>query len=123
MILVDTSSWIHLLRPSGDPLIRARVEAALTSGEACWCPLVRLELWNGARGGHEQGVLRHFAEVMPELPIDGTVWDLSEELARTARSRGITVPATDIVISACARRHGAGIESADDDFALLASVT
>lgn len=123
MILVDTSSWIHLLRPTGDPVVRVRVEAALTSGAACWCPLVQLELWNGARGGHEQGVSRHFAEVLPELPIDEAVWRLSHELARGARSRGVTVPATDIVIAACARRHDADIESADEDFALLASVT
>ena len=122
MILVDTSSWIHLLRPTGDRIVRTRVEEALTSGEACWCPLVRLELWNGARGDHEQAVLRHFAQVLPDLPIDDAVWDLSEELARTARSRGVTVPATDIVISACARRHDADIESADEDFALLAAV-
>ena len=123
MILVDTSSWIHLLRPTGDPIVRARVEAALTSGEACWCPLVQLELWNGARGGRERDVLRHFAEVLPELPIDEAVWRLSQELARGARSRGVTVPATDIVIAACARRHDADMESADEDFARLRSVT
>lgn len=33
MILVDTSSWIHMLHPSGDPSARARIEAALISGQ------------------------------------------------------------------------------------------
>ena len=37
-----------MLRPGGDPTVRARVEAALTTGQARWCPLVQLELWNGA---------------------------------------------------------------------------
>ena len=123
MILIDTSSWIHLLRPDGDPEIRNRVEAALRSGDACWCPIMQLELWNGARGGHEQQVLRRFAEVLPVLPMDEDVWSVAYDLARRARSRGVTVPATDVAIAACARRHGARLESADRDFELLAGVT
>lgn len=122
MILVDTSAWIHLLRPNGDPAVRERVEAALASGDACWCPLVQLELWNGARGQREQRVLHEFARVLPQLPMDETVWNEAYDLARRARSSGITVPATDVVILACARRHGASIETADSDFELLASV-
>ena len=50
MILVDSSSWIHFLRPDGDAVVRARVSQALREGEACWCDMVRLELWNGAGG-------------------------------------------------------------------------
>ena len=64
-----------------------------------------------------------FAEALPNLPIDEQTWEASYELARQARARGVTVPATDVVIAACAIRHGAAIESADSDFALLASVT
>ena len=123
MILIDTSSWVHLLRPDGGPEIRSRVEAALRSGDACWCPIVQLELWNGARGGREQQVLRRFAEVLPALPMDEDVWSVAYDLARRARSRGVTVPATDVAIAACARRHDARLESADRDFELLAGVT
>ena len=49
MRLVDTSSWIEQLRRGGDAAVRERVEALLMAGEAAWCPIVRLELWNGAR--------------------------------------------------------------------------
>lgn len=88
-------------------------------GEACWCPIVQLELWNGARGGSEQGVLRRFAAVLPDLPMDATVWSAAYNLARRARAGGVTVPAADVVIAACAHRHGAALESADKDFELL----
>lgn len=108
-----------MLRPKGDPAVRNRVEAALTSGQACWCPLVQLELWNGARGQQERKVLRAFARVLPELPIDDGVWQASYDLSQRARSRGVTVPATDVVIAACARHHGVVLESADTDFELL----
>lgn len=122
MLLVDTSSWIHFLRPDGDPRVHARVEAALESGEACLCPIVQLELWNGARGAHERHVLREFARVVPELAIDGEVWRKAYELATQARARGVTAPATDVLIAACALHHGADLESADSDFDHLAAV-
>ena len=119
MILIDTSSWIHLLRPDGDPAVRRRVEAALTAGDACWCPLVALELWNGARGDREKRVLREFERALPMLPIDAEAWLAANELARRARGGGLTLPATDLLIAACARRHGAALETADKDFELL----
>jgi predicted nucleic acid-binding protein len=34
----------------------------------------------------------------------------------------VTAPATDVLIAACARRHGAALEYADADFDLLATV-
>ena len=84
------------------------------------CPIVQLELWNGARGSREQRVLRRFAEALPMLPMDEDVWLAAYDLARRARAQGVTVPAADVAIAACARRHGAELESADSDSKLLA---
>ena len=119
MILVDSSAWIHLLRPDGDPRVRARVERALQAGEACWCPVVRLELWKGASGDHDKRVLGDFERLLPELPINAQVWDAAYNLARRARAAGMTIPVTDLLIAACARHHGAELEHADTDFVSL----
>lgn len=119
MVLVDSSSWIHTLRPGGDREVRARVEQALREGLACWCPLVRLELWNGAGGEREKKVLRDLERVLPELAIDNEVWQAACELARRARAAGVTIPASDLLIAACARRHDAVLETADSDFEQL----
>ena len=119
MILIDTSSWTHLLRPKGDLAVRARVQHALEAGEACWCSMVRLELWNGAGGGREKKVLRDFERVLPELAIDAAVWRGAYDLARRARAAGVSVPATDLLIAACARHHQVGLEQSDSDFAQL----
>jgi predicted nucleic acid-binding protein len=122
MILVDTSAWIHLLRPSGSPDVRARVERALTTGEACWCAMVRLELWNSAAGERDKKALRDFERAVPDLPITHEIWNEAAELARKARAKAVTVPASDLLIAACARHHGATLEAADSDFDLLAGV-
>jgi predicted nucleic acid-binding protein len=123
MVLVDSSSWIHFLRPDGDVAVRGRVEAALHAGSARWCPLVRLELWNGAGGDREKKVLREFERLVPELDITSEVWNEAYDLARRCRSAGVSVPATDLLIAACARHHGARLEQADGDFDRIARVT
>ena len=80
---------------------------------------MQLELWNGARGAQERKALRDFARTLPEVPIDEGVWRHAYDLARQSRARGVTAPAIDVLIAACARRHDAALEYADSDFDLL----
>jgi len=84
--------------------------------------MVRLELWNGAGGDREKKVLRDFERVLPELPIDEDVWSAAFDLARKARTGGISVPATDLLIAACARVHKVDLEHSDSDFGLLSKL-
>jgi predicted nucleic acid-binding protein len=120
--LVDTSSWIHQMRPKGDPAVRARVEALLRAGEAAWCPMVRLEIWAGIGDERERRALRAYEGVIPDLPIDAGVWQAALDLAGRARRAGKTIPAADILICACADRHGVTIEHADAHFDMLAAI-
>jgi predicted nucleic acid-binding protein len=104
-------------------MVRSRVQELLLAGTACWCPVVRLELWNGARGEREKRVLRDFEARIPELEITADVWKEAYELARRCRASGITAPATDILIVACVRHYCASLEQADSDFDQIAPVT
>ncbi|MCX7014966.1 MAG: PIN domain-containing protein [Candidatus Sumerlaeota bacterium] len=122
MRLIDTSAWIHALRSDGDHQVALRVRRMLDAGEAAWCPMVELELWNGARGTHEKRVLSEMHIVLVNLDVDGPVWAMAQSLARSARGRGLTIPATDILIAACARRHGVEIEHADSHFDVLSGI-
>lgn len=122
MILIDTSCWIEVLRERGDAAVRRRVQQHLEGGRACWSSLVRLELWNGARGTVEKTVLREFEQVLPELDMPREAWELACQLARSARAAGLTIPVTDLLIAACARHHGVEIESMDAHFAELGKI-
>jgi predicted nucleic acid-binding protein len=115
-VLVDTSSWIHMLRADGDPAVRERVESLLLAGSACWCSMIRLELWNGARGDRDKKALRDFERLLPILPITEDVWDRAYALAKKMRRAGSTVPATDLLIAACAQYHDVLLEHCDSDF-------
>ncbi len=119
MILIDTSVWIEGLRERGKPELKQRVHELLRGNRACWMPMIRLELWNGARGEREKRVLRDFEQVLPELEVTVEVWEAANDLARRARAAGLTIPAADILIAACARYHGVEVESTDAHFADL----
>jgi predicted nucleic acid-binding protein len=122
MVLIDTSAWIHALRPDGDPEIRARVAALLESGEAASCAMVRLELWNGARGEHEKRVIRDLERELPDLDTAPEVWRIACTLAQAARKSGRTIPATDLLIAACARHHDVEIVHDDIHFAAIPQI-
>lgn len=122
MILIDTSCWIEVLRERGDAEVRRRLHAHLHGGRACWMPVVRLELWNGARGERERKILREFEAALPELDMPAAVWDLACDLARRARAAGLTLPISDLLIAACARHHGIEVDSLDAHFAALTNL-
>jgi len=119
MVLIDSSSWIESLRLRGRMEVRQRVAAVLERGDAAWCNMIRLELWNGARGDREKRTLRDFEAVVVNLQIDEEVWKIAIALADRARKTGLSAPAGDLVILACARRHQVAIEHCDDHFRLL----
>ncbi|MBI3181374.1 MAG: PIN domain-containing protein [Myxococcales bacterium] len=122
MKLVDTSAWVHQMRPKGEAEVRARVEGLLRAGEAAWCAMVRLEIWAGVGDERERKILGEYEAVLPELSIDDRVWRTAYDLARRARRSGRAIPSTDILIFACARSHGVEVEHADDHFDMLAAL-
>ena len=119
MVLIDTSSWSQSLRRVGDAVVRERVRKLVLSGDAAWCDMVRVELWNGVSGDHEKRQLREFDEALTCFSIDKPVWDLACAISRFARSHSVTVPNADLVIYACARHHDVEIEHSDRHFDAL----
>ena len=113
MKLIDTSSWIHALRRQGSEAVRERVKALMQAGEAAWCSMVRLELWNGVGSDKDRKILLALEAVVPELPITDDVWQAAFDLADRCRKTGRTAPVQDIVIAACARSHRVALEHAD----------
>jgi predicted nucleic acid-binding protein len=114
-VLIDTSAWIEALRVRGDEKIRAEVYALIRDGRAAWCHIVRLELWAGAQA-KEFPRLEELRRSIRDLETSESVWNGAYELARRTRAKGFTVPASDLLIVACARFHGAEIIYKDRHF-------
>lgn len=75
-----------------------------------------------AGGDREKKVLRDFERVLPVLLIDEAVWLGAYDLARRARAAGVSIPATELLIAACARHHEVELEQSDSDFAQLSRI-
>ncbi len=78
--------------------------------------MVRLELWNGARGETEMAFLSQLDATITDLPLTPDVWKLADKMARQARQKGQTFPVSDIVIAACSRFHHAQLLHCDRHF-------
>ena len=114
--LIDTSSWTEALRKSGRSDVMERVRNLLVNGEAAWCDMVALELWNGAYGDYEKEQLAKLESEILCLSTTDDVWSLAKTLAKQCRGKGQTVPVADLVIGACAFMHDAELEHSDAHF-------
>ena len=121
-VLIDSSLWVHQLRRSGEPAKRDRVNALLTSGEAAWCPPVRLELWRGVTSDAERKTLRRYEKLLPSYDVSSDVWERAVRLADRSRAGGLTVPSADLLIFACAKVHDVGLAHDDAHFDELAKL-
>jgi predicted nucleic acid-binding protein len=121
-VLVDTSAWIEALRPQGDERMRREVRSAVEDGVAVFCDLVLLELWNGSGGDAERRYLSALERELRCLPTTAEVWRHSRELAIRCRGAGLSVPATDLLIAACAAHHGVALLHRDRHFDQIAGL-
>ena len=118
MKLVDTSCWIEYLRERGSA-IGDSVETLILAGEAAWCDMTLVELWHGVRGAKEKKTLAEMETEIELIPVNRDVWQAASTLALCARERGFTIPASDIIIAACATTHGLELEHCDKHFDVL----
>jgi predicted nucleic acid-binding protein len=57
MHLVDTSVWIHALRPSGSVAVRERLRPLILNGEVAVTEWILLELMTGLRSSEQKDSL------------------------------------------------------------------
>lgn len=121
-LLIDTSAWVEAMRLQGHEATRSEVYSALRAGRARFCDLVRLELWNGIGGDRERKWLRELEHTVETVPTDDTAWAEATRLARETRRQGLSLPATDLLIAACARVHDLEILHRDSHFDRLGAL-
>jgi predicted nucleic acid-binding protein len=122
LTVIDTSCWIEAMRERGDATVRRHVAALLESGAARFTDMVRLELCNGLAGADQRRFLRDLEDLVETVPTTAAVWAAARALAEKARAGGVTVPATDVLVFAAARAHGARLLHRDAHFDMLADL-
>ncbi|OGL48781.1 MAG: hypothetical protein A2161_13320 [Candidatus Schekmanbacteria bacterium RBG_13_48_7] len=119
LVLIDTSSWIEALRRTGSKKIQDRVRELMLEGLAAWCDIIRVELWNGARGDYERKTIAELEEEIICLETTKEVWALARLLAQECRKKGITVPVSDLIISSCSLHYIVPLEHCDTHIKII----
>lgn len=116
MYLVDTSVWIHALRPSGHPAIQSQLKPLIVNGETAVTEWILLELMTGlTKAERPEAFLRRFLPVV-RLPFQAAWWDNAWQHAAQLRQHGISPSAADCFIATVALEHQVTLIHCDHDF-------
>lgn len=119
LVLIDTSAWILALRP-GNARVTERIDRLLAEDRGATTGIVILELLGGTK------TLREFKELEKDMKslhyffTTEALWLKSSRLAFTLRKKGITVPATDVLVASLAVENGCLLFHVDSHFDLVA---
>jgi len=114
--------WVEARKSTTSQADKDRFRAFLESGQCRSSPVVRLELYNGAR---DEAEIRSVDEMLnprvaEELPLVATVAQYALDALRALAAPGTSVKLGDALIAATAKTHRWGVMSCDwNDFPAL----
>lgn len=114
LVLPDSSFYITATRAGRDPFLE--LSAKSDKYEYATCGMVQVEVLRGRRDPH---LLRRFRDTFAVMIYIGTVnaiWERTALLAWTLDRQGVIIPATDLLIAACALQADAAVLTYDQHF-------
>ena len=116
MYLVDTSIWIHALRPTGNAEIQARLKPLIVDGQTTVTEWILFELMTWLVKSEPPSSLLQWFTPVPRLPFNPEWWDTAWDLAGRLRRRGVSPSAADCLIATIAMKHRVTLIHCDTDF-------
>ncbi|MBA5871029.1 MAG: PIN domain-containing protein [Nitrospira sp. CR2.1] len=122
LYLVDTSVWIHALRPTGNAEIQARLKPLIVNGQTTVTEWILLELMTGlVKSEQPSSLLKWFSPVL-RLPLNPEWWDTAWDLAGRLRRHRVSPSAADCLIATIAMRHQVTLIHCDTDFEAMKAI-
>ncbi|MDP3090991.1 MAG: PIN domain-containing protein [Nitrospira sp.] len=116
MYLVDSSIWIHALRPAGNAEIQARLKPLIVEGQTAVTEWILLELMTGLVKSQQPATLLQWFAPVPRLPFNQEWWETAWDLAGRLRRHGVSPSAADCLIATIAVKHEVTLIHCDTDF-------
>lgn len=117
-VLVDTSAWVEFLRDRGSRLGDA-VEALIVRDAVAITGPIVTELLCGVRGKRERAMVDNLLAISSYHEVSRGDWEAAGSTLSALLRRGITVPKSDAVIAAVARRLRLPVLTTDAHFEKL----
>jgi predicted nucleic acid-binding protein len=118
LVLIDTSAWILAFKGINNKL-SLLVDYLLKENRVATSGIVVLELSFGVKKKKEFTELKEEMNSLIYLETKENVWSRAYLIAFEARRKGITVPSTDILISALAIENNCTLLHSDKHFNIL----
>ena len=116
MFLIDTSVWIHALRPRGNAAIQSELKTLVINGATAVTDWILLELMTGlSRSEKGQDLLERFSPVA-RLAFRPEWWPKAWDLAAGLRKHGVSASAADCLIATVAVESSISLIHCDEDF-------
>lgn len=122
MYLVDTSVWIHALRPAGNTGIQARLKPLILNGQTSVTEWILLELMTGLVKSEQPSSLLQWFTPVPRLSFNPEWWGSSWDIAGRLRRQGVSPSAADCLIATIAMKHEVTLIHCDSDFETMKSI-
>lgn len=120
-VLIDSNFYIDHLRAGRNPF--RELAAVGEEWELFTCGMVMLEVLRGVRDRAQLAKFEASFSLMNFLPTTNPVWAKAQQLAWHLDRQGITIPAQDHLIAACALRAGIAVLTADGHFQHVPGLT
>ncbi len=117
LVLPDSNFYINCARAGIDPFVE--LAAWTDRWDFATCGMVVIEVCRGRRDPARHQRFRERFAIMPYIATGSSVWERAEELAWSLDRRGVVLPATDLLIAACALHANAAVLTADAHFSAI----
>lgn len=113
-IIADTCIWIEFFRTKSE--LSDRMKDFIASKLVAGTGMIFAELLQGVRLDKEREVIFDIFNTIDYIEITKDIWAEAGILAGKLRSKGLTIPLSDILLACCARKYKYSIFTIDNHF-------
>ena len=113
-VIADTCVWIDFFRSKSE--ISNHIRRLISDNQIVSTGVIVSELLQGVRGKKEAEVIIEIFNTLDYVEMTKDLWIEAGNIAAKLRSKGKTIPLSDISIACCAKKHGYKILTFDRHF-------
>lgn len=121
MILIDSSAWIEFYRKDGLTEIKKTVKNAIKEDKAVINGIIHVEILAFASKAEDYENIDSDFSSFHWFDLGKHEFTLAASIGKELREKGITIPATDLIIAASAQTSNASLLHYDRHFEIIAS--
>ncbi len=120
MKLIDSSAWIEYYRKEGNKDFKAAISNAIQNNEAAVNGIIQLEILVFTKTKSEYNDILSDFSAFYNLELNNSVFLKASEIGFDLRRKGITIPASDLIIAASAMVTNCQLIHFDKHFTYIA---